>query len=123
MFEFEERELESSAGEKYLQVTLTGAVSIDNIGRLKEILLEVFSKNDHVVLDICQVTVVGFTFFQLLCATNKYAQTANKRFELVNQGTAAIIDCSQTIGFLREHGCPEAVDPERCLWIAQNMHP
>ncbi|OEU69791.1 MAG: hypothetical protein BA874_06510 [Desulfuromonadales bacterium C00003068] len=123
MFEFEERELESSAGEKYLKVTLTGTVRIENVARLKEILLEVFSKNDHVVLDICQVTAVGFTFFQLLCATNKYAQTENKRFELVNQCSEAVIDCSQTVGFLRERGCPEAVDSERCLWIAQNMQP
>ena len=112
-----------SAGEKYLKVFLTGTVRIENVVRLKEILLEVFFKHDHVVLDICQVTAVGFTFFQLLCATNKYAQTANKRFELVNQCTEAVIDCSQVVGFLRERGCPEAVDLGRCLWTAQNMQP
>ncbi|MEA3464662.1 MAG: STAS domain-containing protein [Thermodesulfobacteriota bacterium] len=121
MFEFEKRVLESSAGEQYLQLTLTGTVRIESVTRLKEVLMEAFTKHDHIVLDIGDLTIVGFPFFQLLCATNKYAQAQNKRFELRHQCSEAIIDCSQTVGFLRQQGCPEAVDPDRCLWIAKNM--
>lgn len=121
MFEIEERVLESSTGEKYLKLSLTGTVRIDNITQLKEVLLEAFSKQDHVVLDIGDVEAVDFSLFQLLCSTNKYAGLANKRFELANLVTEAVVDRCQSLGILREQGCPEAVYPERCLWIAENM--
>jgi len=121
MFEFEEHVVESSSGDKYLEVILSGAVSIENIGCLKGMLLERFETNDHIILDMGQITVVDFALFQLLCATNKYTQQNGKFFELKNQCTEAFIDRAQSLGFLREQGCTESEDPAKCLWISQNM--
>lgn len=121
MFEFEEHVVESSTGCKYLDLVITGAVSIENISYLKELLLERYEKYDRIVLDMGHITVVDFSLFQLLCATNKYTQQNGKVFELKNQCTGAFIDRAQSLGFLREQGCAESEDPAKCLWISQNM--
>lgn len=121
MFEFEEHLIEASSGGKHLELILSGAVTIENIVRLKELLLEKFETNDHIVLDMGQITVVDFALFQLLCSTNKFAQQHGKVIELKNQCTGVFIDRAQSLGFLREQGCAEAEDPAKCLWIAQNM--
>lgn len=121
MFEFEEHVLETSLGDKYLELIISGSVSIENVSRLRELLLERFETNDHIILDMGQITVIDFSLFQLLCATNKYVQSNGKLFELKNQCTEAFIDRAQSLGFLREQGCAEAEDPEKCLWISKNM--
>lgn len=121
MFAFEERVVESCAGGKYLELILSGAISIAEVARLKELLLDRFAQHDHIIMDLGQVDIVGFPLFQLLCATNKYVQLHGKIFELKNHCTGTFIDHAQSLGFLREQGCASAEDPSRCLWISQNL--
>lgn len=120
-FEFEEKLIETSGGEKYICLAVNGALGINNVARLKELLLDAFARLSHVVLDMEKVSSVDFTLCQLLCATNKYAQLHHKTFTMKNLGCGCFIDRVQSLGYLREQGCNEAENPEKCLWIAKNL--
>jgi len=122
MFEFESKQIESAGGERYLQLVVTGELGIASIARLKELLLESFDDNRHVIVDLAQVTHIDFSAMQLFCATNKYAQKNGKRFELKHQCTETFIDEAQSLGFLRDQACSEAEDPLQCLWIPENLN-
>ncbi|MCD6527225.1 MAG: STAS domain-containing protein [Desulfuromonas sp.] len=122
MFEFESRQMESADGEQRLELVLSGDLSIVSVARLKELLLDCFSTNKHVVMDMGKVTSIDFSVMQLLCATNKYAQKTAKCFVLKHQCTEAFIDEAQSLGFLREQACNDAEDPLHCLWIPENLN-
>lgn len=121
MFEFESKRVESASGEQRLELVISKDVNIENIARLKEILLTALSDNQHVVMDMSGVTKLDFSVMQLLCAANKYAQRHKKSFRLKNQCTTQFIDRAQSLGLLREQACNEAEDPTQCLWIAENL--
>lgn len=114
MFEFEEKVVESSAGDKYLNLVLSGDVSIENIATLKELLLKVFAEYPSVVLDVGQVTSADFVMLQLLCATNQYALASKRNFELKNSKTEVFKNNTKVLGFLHNAGC---CGPQQCLWM------
>jgi ABC-type transporter Mla MlaB component len=116
MFSYEERVLTTAGGLSQLELHVSGALGIDSITELRDLLLRALQQYDRVTMDWAQVTAVDFAVLQLMCATNDYVQHHGKQFELRNRFIAPVIDAAQSLGFIRECGCPRAVDPTRCLW-------
>ncbi|MDY0398370.1 MAG: STAS domain-containing protein [Desulfuromonas thiophila] len=116
MFSYEERVLTTVGGVPQLELRLSGPLGIDSITELRDLLLRALQQYDRVTMDWAQVTAVDFAVLQLMCATNDYVQHHGKQFELRNRFIAPVIDVAQSLGFIRESGCPRAVDPTRCLW-------
>jgi|GEM_PF-844301 len=121
MVNYKERVEESEPDGKNLIITFCGEIKIDDIKQIKDLLLESFKIQDRVVLDVADVTVGDFSFYQILCSTNKYAQTNNKRFELRNHLNPVFYEQTKTLGFIRQQGCAEAKNPTRCVWLDQNI--
>lgn len=121
MVNYKECVEESEHDGKKLLITFYGEIKIEDINQIRDLLLESFRIQDQVVLDVADVTVSDFTFYQILCSTNKYAQSNDKKFELKNHLQPVFREQTQSLGFLRQHGCAEAKNPTRCLWLDQNI--
>lgn len=120
MINYKECIEESDLNVKRLLITPYGEVKVEHINTIRDLLLESFTTQDHIVLDVAEVTDSDFAFYQLLCATNKYAQTNKKHFALRNHLKSPFREQAETLGFLRQHGCAEAEDPAQCLWLTAN---
>jgi len=121
MFEFESRQIESASGKQRVELMLSGDLVVETVSRLKELLLDLLSDKQHLVIDMERVLNIDFSVMQLLCSTCRYCQQHDKIFELKNQCTEIFIDKAQVLGFFHEKGCVEVKDPEMCLWIAKNL--
>ena len=121
MFEFEQKVVTASSGDNYLSLIISGAVGVESIAKLKELLLDGFSQHDHIRINLQQITAADFTLVQLLCATNKYAQRNHKLFSVAQSGSELLENAATLLGFVQCESCVDALDPQRCLWIADNV--
>lgn len=121
MINYKEKIEESEIKGKNLLITFYGEINIEDISQIKTLLLESFAIQNRVVLDVGDITISDFSFLQILCATNKYAQLNEKHFELRNHRHALFLKNAQTLGFSRQHGCAESQHPHRCLWLDTNV--
>ena len=121
MFEFKITSPNDSEAIQPIELSLCGDLSIANISQLKELIVDKFSSNQQLVVDLSQATSFDFSLFQLLCSAHRYAQKHDKRFKLKDQVTDEFITQGRGLGFIQNSACKDAITPEHCLWIDKNL--
>lgn len=121
MFEFKISSTNNSKATQQIELTLSGDLSIANITQLKELIVDKFSSNQQLVIDLSQATGFDFSLFQLLCSTHRYAQKHDKRFILKEYVSDEFISQGKGLGFFQNSACKDAITPEHCLWIPENF--
>ena len=96
-------------------ITLAGELTISSADELKEVLINTLSVNDHIALNLEQVTEVDLSFLQLLCSTHRTAIKMIKT--LIRTGTCpeSLKKIAEHSGYARHMGCEK-----NCLWAG--MH-
>ena len=95
-------------------VALTGPMTIERAGELREGLLEAFALGKKVQLSLAGVTEVDLTGLQLLCSAHRSALADGLEFSVT--GNSEILgSVAESAGMLRHTGCVEDTSGS-CIW-------
>ena len=96
-------------------VVVSGDMTIQNAGEIRNLLLEAFSGGEGVCLEMDKVAGVDLAGLQLLCAAHRSAMTDKKHFSVSGIYNEAIKTVIMDAGFPRRSGCVEDID-KTCVW-------
>ncbi len=83
---------------------LGGDLTIENSGRLKDILVESFEGRDRLSLDLAEVTAVDAAGFQLLWAASRIAGSSNQGLGLFEGLPEELKQAMTDAGYARQDG-------------------
>jgi anti-anti-sigma regulatory factor len=96
-------------------VVVSGEMTIQNSGDLRNALLEAFSAGEGVCLEMGKVTEVDLAGLQLLCAAHRTSITDQKHFSISGIDNEAIQSVILDAGFPRRTGCSKDIG-KTCVW-------
>ena len=89
-------------------------LTIAQVGRIRECLLQGFTEAEQLVLDLTAVVEVDLAGLQLLCSAHRFAVLHDKSL-MVTGGNARIRSLVQAAGFVRSTPCTIGKDAP-CCW-------
>jgi len=96
-------------------VVVSGDMTIQNTGEIRNLLLEAFSCGEGVCLEMDKVTGVDLAGLQLLCAAHRTSMTEKKHFNVSGTDIEAIKSVARDAGFPRHTGCVRDTG-KTCIW-------
>jgi anti-anti-sigma regulatory factor len=96
-------------------VVVSGDMTIQNAGEIRNLLLEAFSGGEGVCLEMDKVTGVDLAGLQLLCAAHRSAMTDKKHFSVSGMDIEALKSVVRDAGFPRHSGCVRDTG-KTCIW-------
>jgi len=96
-------------------VVVSGDMTIQNAGEIRNLLLEAFSCGEGVCLEMDKVTGVDLAGLQLLCAAHRSSMTDKKHFRVCGTDSESIKSVVREAGFPRHTGCVQDID-KTCIW-------
>lgn len=97
-------------------VSLGGEITIENIGQVREALLEAVQASLHsVTVDFVPDSQVDISLIQLLCASHRSAEGLHKQITLKTPLLPALHKLAFRSGFESSAGCTAQSD-KTCLW-------
>jgi anti-anti-sigma factor len=97
------------------QLQVSGAVTVAQVGRLKEQLVQSMVQAEMVLVDLSRVSQVDIAGLQLLCAAHRDACTRGKVLKLCG-GNERFRDLVSAAGFAHGNWC-NAGEKTPCLWM------
>lgn len=97
-------------------LALKGALTIERVSDLKNMLIEAFSRKDHVVLDLKGVTEVDLACLQLFCSAHRTSLEMHKQMTLESGQSEAFQQAVRDGGFTPS-ACSHKDPHQSCLWI------
>lgn len=97
-------------------LTIDGAVTIENVDKLKHVLQELVDSADTVVLDVKNVTEADLSCVQLLCSAHKTSIELKKSLALSGNCSEAFRKAVRDSGYAQHKGCKVDTN-ESCLWL------
>ncbi|TAN40693.1 MAG: STAS domain-containing protein [Nitrospirae bacterium] len=95
---------------------ISGSLGIENSARIKEALMEVLERSEHIVLKLEKDSSVDLSFLQILCAAHRAATLRQKTFEVLGANADNFELTVTDTGYARTCGC--AMDKDHtCLWV------
>ncbi len=94
---------------------LSGALSVDRSGDLKQALVAAFEKAVRVTVDLEKVEKISVACLQLLCAAHSTTLGTGKAFIMVNP-SGPFKKSVEAAGFVRGKPCTQTGEG-RCLWV------
>lgn len=91
------------AGTKTGRLVVTGSLTIMQVGRLRDALLQGFAEAVRVVVDLGGVGEIDIAGLQLLCAARRFAREHGKELQLTGPGDR-LCDLARSTGFWRSAG-------------------
>ncbi|MGN7612812.1 STAS domain-containing protein [Magnetococcales bacterium HHB-1] len=92
-------DLSLNEGEKSAILALSGDVTIQYVTDLKKIIVDNYSKVDHLKLDMANVSRIDLAGLQLLCAANRTFLRDNKTFSITGNVPEAVSQSIQETGY------------------------
>lgn len=99
-------------------LTVSGPVTVERAGELKQILMKALYGAEQVVLDIEGVTEVDLSCLQIICSAHRTSTKLNKRITLGNIRPEVFRRAAKCGGFERHTGC-ELDTTKSCLWVKE----
>lgn len=101
-------------GQQAGQLQVDGAVTVAQVGQLKELLARAVDQAETVLVDLSRVDQVDIAGLQLFCAAQRYAGVRGKTLRLSGGGERcrALV---RTAGFVHGAWC-NAREKTSCLW-------
>jgi anti-anti-sigma regulatory factor len=96
-------------------VVVSGDMTIQNAGEIRNLLLEAFSGGEGVCLEMDKVAGVDLAGLQLLCAAHRSAMTDKKHFSVSGMDNEALKSVVRDAGFPRHSGCVRDTG-KTCIW-------
>jgi anti-anti-sigma regulatory factor len=96
-------------------VSLSGAMTIENIGELKSGLLKAFSFGKDVQLSLKGVTEVDLTGLQLLCSAHRTSIARELHFSVTGAAGEVVSSVADLTGMMRHAGCASDINGT-CVW-------
>ncbi len=109
---------EEVASDGALVVSLEGDATVENLDRVKQVLLGALLNNDRVLVNCDRLEAIDIFFIQLLCSAHRTAAAREKEFALLGSLPPSLRDTVKVAGFIRQHGCRSGSGGNRdCLWV------
>jgi anti-anti-sigma factor len=96
-------------------VAVSGEMTIQNAGEIRNLLLEAFSGGEGVCLEMDKVTGIDLAGLQLLCAAHRTSMTEKKHFRVSGTDSEAVKSVVRDAGFPRHIGCVQDIC-KTCIW-------
>ena len=106
--------VEQSGKKKIL--TIDGALTVDNVSELRNILEDLIDTADNVVLNVANVTEADMFCVQLLCSAHKTSIELKKSLALSGNCSEAFRKAVRDSGYSQHKGCKLDTN-ESCLWL------
>jgi anti-anti-sigma regulatory factor len=97
-------------------LTLSGSLTVENMGLVREKLMELYSQEDEVVVNISDDSSIDFTFFQLMCSAHKTFASGGKCICFDRKDDNPLTLKQFMVGFQKQTGCHSDKD-RSCLWM------
>jgi anti-anti-sigma regulatory factor len=98
-----------------ITVVLSGEMTIQNAGEIRNALMQAFSAGEGLILDMNKVSAVDLAGLQLMCAAHRTSIAEEKHFSVSGIYNEAIKSVIMDAGFPRRSGCVEDID-NTCVW-------
>jgi anti-anti-sigma regulatory factor len=98
-----------------ITVVVTGEMTIQNAGEIRDVLLQAFSEGERLILEMGKVSVIDLAGLQLMCAAHRSSIADKKHFSVSGIYNEAIKSVIISAGFPRHSGCVEDND-NTCIW-------
>ena len=109
---------EEVASDGALVVSLEGDATVENLDRVKQVLLGALLNNDRVLVNCDRLESIDIFFIQLLCSAHRTAVAREKEFVFLGSLPPSLRDTVKVAGFIRQHGCRSGSGSNRdCLWV------
>ena len=122
MFHCEAFPIENGTGQTRQVVKLTGAATIGDVARGRELILEALAAGNEVLIDGGSLESVDFSWLQLLCSAHRSAESSGKRLSFAAAGSA-VTQAAEAAGFSRRQGCSASQGSKACLWACGGCSP
>ena len=93
---------------------IQGRLSIQDAGKLKELLLEAIQGTDHIVIDAARSESIDLACAQLLCSAHRTFHKTGKVFEFSPPPSEGMLSSLADMA-IDPAGCPEDL-LESCIW-------
>jgi anti-anti-sigma factor len=80
-------------------LTLAGELTVANVVRIREEILQAFNEAEQVMIDLAKVTDIDVAGLQLLCASQRFARDKRKKMVLVTGGNVHFNEIIAEAGF------------------------
>ncbi|HAL87178.1 MAG TPA: hypothetical protein DCM31_10175 [Deferribacteraceae bacterium] len=99
-------------------LSLSGDLTVCNIGQVREKLMELYSTEDRVKVNISGESSIDFTFFQLMCSAHRTFSSVGKNISFDKKEGCPLELKKYSLGFSRRTGCSQD-KCGNCLWAAK----
>ena len=97
-------------------LTVNGAMTLQQIDKMKAALMKLISGSEHVVVNLEDVTDIDMACLQLLCAAHRTSTALNKNFTITGNRPEIFKNMVNEAGFPRKMGCVMD-NADSCLWV------
>lgn len=97
------------------RLTITGGLTVVQVGGVKELLLQGFAAAEQLTCDLAAVDEVDLAGLQLLCAAHRFAVDHGKTMQLSGIGQP-FLRLQRDAGFVRATPCINCKG-SRCFWV------
>lgn len=116
MAEFLVKVSKKSGKGKDREVQISGEMTVINACRARDALLDVFSVEDKIRIDVHDITAIDLTGLQLLCAAHRAALAGSKSLVVTGGDNARFMTVARSAGLLRHVGCKRD-EKKTCIWV------
>lgn len=100
-------------------VSVNGPLTVQNMGALKDTLLQALDGAEQLCLDLAGVTEVDLAGLQILCSAHRSSLQLGKHLCITTGDSDIINMSSMEAGFQRHVGCAQDKG-ESCFWVRGN---
>lgn len=98
------------------RMVMTGALTLDQIGQIRDTLRKALADVKTLVVDVEGASEIDLTFLQLLCSAHRSATAANKSLSLSGGHNPAMQKAIADNSYARTTGC-RLDKTNTCLWV------
>jgi anti-anti-sigma regulatory factor len=99
------------------RLKLSGEATIEQVGELRQALLEGLGELERLQVDCAEVTAIDFFTVQLLCSAHRTSVAWGKELTFAGAAPPAVEAGIRRTGFARHRGCSLCPSGVRCLWL------
>ncbi|MGE4497039.1 MAG: STAS domain-containing protein [Deferribacterales bacterium] len=99
-------------------LSLSGDLTVGNIGQVREKLMELYSTENSVKVNIAGESSIDFTFFQLMCSAHRTFSSVGKNISFDKTEKCPLELKKLSLGFSRRMGCSQDICGN-CLWAVK----
>ena len=98
------------------EVQISGEMTVINACQARDALVDVFSAEERIRIDVHDITAIDLTGLQLLCAAHRAALAGSKTLVVTGGSNEQFVTAARAAGLLRHVGCKRD-EKKTCIWV------